>query len=342
MKFLILFSILIATSLAHSKDKMCKNLFHVDDRVSLSILPFQSGKQDTTSLRQEVKFVIKTEVLKKYLDLLETTFGERFKNRDKAPEGFANITSTRYMTVAKYIQNAKKLSAKVRFRKYYTRDLKDENWERLVVAKELADKSWLELKIQHPEYDNVVIKPRLLIYDKDIQFLITERYFDRKEAILNRLKELNPGKEKDIAQFANFFFALYTTPSMRVENLFAKTDYERVSYSIKLFRKDVPDDKIDIQITLDENVHLRRLVDQRDYSEAYGKDETVVEVKVPVSFAGFTEANLQAIPELSEIKKFIEWLDQNHVPKYPKNKGKMSKIDKNVPYEDRNNRDNDD
>ena len=309
---------------AQAAQVQCRYLFHTDDRVSKSVRSFQNGKQDTTSLRQEVKFVVKTADLDAYLPKLEQFFKERFRNRDKAPEGFANITSTRYMSVGKFIQNGKQLSAKIRFRKYFIRDLNDANWKNLIVAPELADRSWLELKIQHPEFDNVVFKPRLQILDKDISKLITEKYFDYKDGIIKRLLELNPNKAEDVAKFAAYFDALYTTPSMKKENMFAQTQYERTSYSIKM--RDGKE-RIDVQITLDQNVRLTRLKDGSQFN-AYGADETVVEVKIPVKYAKLDDDVLRQVSDLAEIKRFIAMLGEYHVPKYPMNKGKMSKIDR--------------
>lgn len=327
---LFLFLSLALPAYASASEIMCKHLFHTDDRVSQAVRLFQGDVQDTTALRQEVKFVVKTAQLDRYIPVLERVFGERFKNRDQAPEGFANITSTNYMTVGKYIQNGKSLSAKVRFRKYFTRALSDIHWRNLIVQPELTDRSWLELKIQHPEFENVVFKPRLVIYDKDIPKLITEKYFDYKEGITKRLLELNPKKTDDVKRFIAYFDALYTTPAMRVENMFARTQYERTSYSIKLKNGD---STIDVQITLDQNVRLTRLKDGSQFN-AYGADETVVEVKIPVQYAKLTDADLAKVPELAEIKKLIEMLTENHVDKYPINRGKMSKIDKKNDMQD--------
>lgn len=330
LSHLVFLSALAFTFTSQASPVMCMWLFHTDDRVSQAVRLFQGDVQDTTALRQEVKFVVKSTQLESYLPVLEKAFGERFKNRDKAPEGFANITSTNYMTVGKYIQNGKRLSAKIRFRKYFTRALSDVQWRNLIVQQELSDRSWLELKIQHPEFDNVVFKPRLVIYDKDIPKLITESYFDYKEGIIRRLMELNPKKTDDVNKFIAYFDALYTTPAMRVENMFAKTQYERTSYSIKLKHGD---STIDVQITLDQNVRLTRLKDGSQFN-AYGPDETVVEVKIPVQYAKLTDADLAQVPELSEIKKLIAMLTENHVAKYPINRGKMSKIDKKNDMQD--------
>lgn len=327
MNNVIFFIILFIFKNAVAKPVLCQYLFHTDDRLSKAVRLFHSGNNDTTSLRQEVKYVVKTSDFESYLPRLQSFFQNRLKNRDKAADGFANITSTQYMSVGKYIQNGKRLSAKIRFRKYFTRALTDVRWKNLTVAETLTDRSWLELKIQHPEFDNVVFKPRLLIYDKDIEKLITEKYFDYKDIIVRRLKEINPGKDADIAKFINYFDALYTTPSMKAENMFAQTQYERTSYSIKLNRPDKPDEKIDVQITLDQNIRLKRMKDGKEFN-AYGPDETVIEVKIPLQYAKLSQADLAIIPELAEIRNFVQMLQEKHQQKYPANKGKMSKIDK--------------
>ena len=304
----------------------CKYLFREDDPVSKAIRSFQSGQVDTTSLRQEVKFVLKSADVARQMEALEGRFGSRFKNRDMAPEGFANVTSTHYMKVGKYFQNGKKLSSKVRFRKYLQRKLDDVNWQHLKVIPELADRSWLELKIDHPDFDNVVFKPRLQVLDRDINSIVTaDGYQGSREGIAKRLHELNPTKKGDVEKFLAYFDALYSTPTMKVERMFAKTEYERTSYSIKLDNPAKPGESIDIQITLDQSVHLTKLKNGQ-IVDAYKPDETVVEVKIPLAYAGLTRRNIEAIPELAEVKKLIEFLTGRHLPEYEMNSGKMGKI----------------
>jgi hypothetical protein len=116
---------------------------------------------------------------------------------------------------------------------------------------------------------------------------------------------------------------------MKVENMFAKTEYERTSYSLKLRNPTEPNEKVDIQITLDESIHLTKLKNGKNY-DVYKKDETVVEVKVPLKFSSLTEADINLIPELNEVKKFIHELDSRHVSDYAKNSGKMSKIERDA------------
>lgn len=320
----------LASSIALSKEVQCHLLFKNDDPVSQSLIAFQNGKQDTTSLRQEVKFVIKTKTLEAYLSRLQTSFGSKMTNRDKPAEGTKNITSTNYMTVVKYYSGGKKLSAKVRFRKYYTRSTEDFHWRNLQVSDELKTQSWLELKIQHPDYDNVVIKPRLKTFDSDLRWITSDSFFDHKEGLTKRLYSLNPDKKEDVDRFIHFLTQMNRTPAMRVESLFAKTEYERVSYSLKM---KPPADanglakSFDVQITLDENIRLTRMRDKEKYN-VYGTEETVIEVKIPVAYSKLTAQNISDIPELQNVKNFLVWLESHHEKKYPMNKGKMSKIEK--------------
>lgn len=299
------------------------------DRFSQTVLKIQNGKkQDTTSLRQEVKFVVETSDLTKAMDQLQVFFGKSMKNRDKAPDGIFNITSTLYLTVAKYktLQGVEK-SAKVRFRKYYTREASDTAWKNLKVAKELADKSWLELKIQHPQYLNVVTKPRLLCLDRDIRFFVTDSFFTHKDQLRQRLLQLNPGKEEEVENALAFFTEMYSNPNRRVENLFAKTEYERESWSIKIPHASDSSKTIDVQITLDQNVRLTRLADKEKFN-VYDPSETVIEVKVPVAYSTLDDTAIAQYPGLAEVKAFVAWLQDFHNLKYPMNKGKMSKIEK--------------
>ena len=326
INFFAIFAFLLFSKITLAKEAQCRFLFRTEDPVSLSLLAFQNGEQDTTSLRQEVKFVIKTKDLNERLGQLQSVFGDRMKNRDKPALGTKNITSTNYMTVVKYFSGGKKLSAKVRFRKYFTRLDEDVHWRRLKVSDELQSQSWLELKIQHPDYNNVVIKPRLKVLDSDMRWLTTDGFFDHKEGLTKRLKILNPEKVADVDRFIDFLTQLNRTPAMRVENLFAKTEYERVSYSIKLKPSGV-EKGFDIQITLDENIKLTRLSDREKYN-VYGNDETVIEVKIPVTYSTLSSENIATVPELQNIKDLIAWLELKHELKYPMNKGKMSKIEK--------------
>lgn len=299
------------------------------DRFSLQVLKIQNGKKlDTTSLRQELKFVVPTAALKEQIHALSDIFGSRMQSRDKAPDGYVNVTSTYYLTSAKYkTLRGDTKKAKVRFRKYYLRDLTDIRSAKMQVGEGLRDRSWLELKIQHPDHANVVTKPRLLVLDRDIRFFTTDSFVVHKENLKNRLLELNPGKEEEVLNAIQFFSELYSNPRRRVENLFAKTEYDRESISTKLQNGQNPKEKIDVQFTMDQNIHLTRLADKERF-DVYSPHETVIEVKIPVAYAEMTDADIALIPELARIKEFVEWLTEHHNRSFPINKGKMSKISK--------------
>lgn len=294
------------------------------DRFSIQVLKIQNGKKmDTTSLRQEMKFVVDTALLNQKFDELRARFGSKMKKRDQAPAGFSNVTSTLYLTTAKYKTLKGEIKkAKVRFRKYYLRSLSDPRDLRM--AKGMEDRSWLELKIQHPYFPNVVTKPRLTVLDRDIRYFTTDIFFQHREALEKRLLTLNPGKEDEVSNAIKFFTELYSNPDRKVQNLFAKTEYDRDSESIKL-----GDDKtkIDVQFTSDANINLTRLADKQTFN-VYGRDQTVIEVKIPVFVASFTPEILAAHPDLVVVKELVQWLTEQHDRQFPINKGKMSKIRK--------------
>lgn len=126
----------------------------------------QNQSLSTTGLRKEVKYVLSNEDVAILIQRLKFDFGKSMAERDQAIPGTRNITHTDYMPVFKYLYKGQKKSAKVRFRKYFSRDEADLQWSHLRVNESLKDRSWLELKIEHPEHLNVVIKPRLLCLDR--------------------------------------------------------------------------------------------------------------------------------------------------------------------------------
>lgn len=311
------------SSVAIAAGLRCEAIYRSEDLFTQTVRRFQNGRQDTTSLRQEVKFVIDTQQLNSYLEGLKNEFGDRFKNRDLPEVGFANITSTNYMETVRYFPGGKKRSIKARFRKYFSRSLDDPNWERLIVSKGLEDKSWLELKIKHPDFENVVFKPRLLILDKDIETITTPKFLKHQNEIARRLKTLNPDKLEEIEKIVDFFHVLYSSSTNPVSNLQFHTAYERTSYSLKLSPIDNANSFIDVQMTLDQNIKLKRLNDGKNFN-AYNDGSTVVEVKIPLQYAALSPQILAQVPGLDKIKAFIQWLDKNHDNRYQKNAGKSA------------------
>lgn len=295
----------------------------------------QNQSLSTTGLRKEVKYVLSNEDVAILIQGLKLDFGKSMAERDQALAGTRNITQTDYMPVFKYLYNGQKKSAKVRFRKYFSRDEADLQWAHLRVNESLKDRSWLELKIEHPEHVNVVIKPRLLCLDRfQADLKSSKRFFEKSSEIAKSLNELNPNQEALVEDFMQFFKQLHSS-RQAPSGFFARTEYERVSHSIKLDRLDLPRNadgsaqKIDVQITLDQDIRLTRLTDGLKVS-AYDPSETVVEVKIPLQFAGLTRQDIDRVPGLSRVKEFIDSLSRSHIKTYPENRGKMSKIDKEI------------
>lgn len=342
---LVLISLYTAASfvemeLAHAQSQ-CVDLFSIQFKKSKSSIEEaveafrQNQSLSTTGLRKEVKYVLKNEDVAALIQSLKLDFGKSMAERDQALAGTRNITNTDYMPVFKYVYKGQKKSAKVRFRKYFSRDEADLQWAHLRVNESLKDRSWLELKIEHPEHVNVVIKPRLLCLDRfQADLKSSKRFFERSSEIAKSLNELNPNQQDLVEDFMQFFTQLHSS-KQAPKGFFARTEYERVSHSIKLDRFDLPlnadgsAQKIDVQITLDQDIRLTRLTDGFKVS-AYDPAETVVEVKIPLQFAGLTREDIDRVPGLSRVKEFIESLSRAHIKTYPENRGKMSKIDKEI------------
>ncbi len=170
---------------------------------------------------------------------------------------------------------------------------------------------------------------RVLFYDKDLSYFASSRFFDFAEGIRMNLLALN-NKNPEVVELAmQYFDILYKNPSRMVKDLFAKTDYERVSYSIKIAHIADPAKSIDIQITIDRDIQLTRLADRATFN-VYDIRQSVYELKIPVEFAALTPQNIAEYPGLARIKELVQWMEHHHDQKFAMNKGKMSKIEKDT------------
>ncbi len=328
------------------------------DRFSIAVLDIvRTLTKSTTSLRQEVKYVVNVNQGNAEIQSLFQHFGQAMAMRDIAPEGLRNITSTFYLNIAKYqAPNGEEKSVKLRFRRYFTASVKDPERKRMTVAKGFEEQAWMEIKIQHPWFKWVVTKLRVKIWNKDIPKLIDDSFFNFESPIRQRMIDIAVAEEKkasakmaskgeprseeaeakkinerlgEIERALKFLSELYSNPARRVSNLFAHTEYERDSYSIKVPHRTDPKKFIEVQITADQKVAATRLIDEESFN-AYGPDQIVYELKIPLQFAELTDADIAEYPGLARVKEFKAWLATHHDPKFPENKGKVSKVDTRI------------
>lgn len=272
--------------------------------------------KSTTGLRKETKFVLVETNLNKLLEQVAQEHGQSFQLRDQVKPGMKNVTVTDYSfpLMFRMSPSNKMLASKLRFRKYFEAPRSQiMSLDNLVSSESTKGVTWVELKTDHPEHEAVVIKPRMLMADKDTALIRNKKSFQRnRQQILQRTIDLNPGLErKMIDQFFALFAALPSeTP------LLATTAYVRESYVIAL--KDTSNQKVDIQITVDREVNV---VDQRPGGSksgisAYEQSEVVVELKIPLAYSGLTLANFASVPGLSKIADLKKILETGHIPSY--------------------------
>jgi hypothetical protein len=301
------------------------------DRFSIAVMQIvRTLTKSTTSLRQEVKFVIDSAFGDNEIQSLYDYFGPQMSNRDKAPEGFRNITSTFYLKIAKYMSpSGETKNVKLRFRRYFTQDIRDPSRLMMKPAPGFENIMWTEIKIQHPWFPFVVTKLRVKAWIQDLPKMTDESFFLYRDQLQKRMLALNPKNPLEVEQTLQFLSELYSSPTRKKENLFAHTEYERESYSIKVPHATNPKEFVEVQITVDKKINATRLIDEESFN-VYGADQAVYELKIPLQYAKLSPEDIQNFPGLARIKEFKKSLEEAHDPKFRANKGKINKVNTSI------------
>ncbi len=303
------------------------------DRMSLAVMNIihvATKEGGAFSDRDESKFTVSTDLMEKRVETLSQTYGSSWRERDKAEFNRQNVTETDYVAKMRYrnlIGDERRV--KIRFREYLTTDSEDINLIRTSNTSGNRDKVWMEIKIQHPADQRKVIKARSLVYKSDRRYLVDDLYLTYRDQFLDRMTELNLNGTQPLMtrekfdSIVRFLDAVYNSPRKRT-GLYAKTKYRRRSYAVYIPVKGL-EKPIEVQFTLDDRIQLTRLQDGQRF-ETYFPDETVVEVKVPSHFSGFTPQDLALANGLVHIKESLQWLESQHAARLPMHKGKLSKV----------------
>jgi hypothetical protein len=327
-------ALVFTISLSSQAALVCSNVFDgtasrfASARVAQAVSEFEHllGAGNTTSLRKEDKYVVKEQVAAAMVSDLSASEPTHFILRDKKLEGQKNVTVTDYARPLNIeLENGKRISGKIRFRKYYsTSDKQPLGSAPLQSAAVTEGKQFLEAKIDHPDHVGVVIKPRILISDEDAAIAQSrELFLKNREALGQRWKAANPKADpRLIDNFVELFARIYETETGNLPG-FAKTSYVRDSYSLMVQGADPAARPIEIQFTLDREVNV---VDQQSGKviDAYEKDDVVVEVKIPLSRAALTAEDIKAYPLLARVKEIKAGLSGNHEARFKVGAGKLS------------------
>ncbi len=285
----------------------------------------------TTGNRSELKRTVTVTDLKAALGKLNQTFP--LKSRDEIKAGTKNVTVTQYFNVLKFDYQGKELGVKIRLRKYGTIPAGIPNTpENVQIIPSMKDLSFLEFKIDHPLFDNSVLKPRGQQLDADTNLINTPDFLSKFEAISNRAVQLNSKNAKSAETMSDMQLVLKRLHEESVPlNLDSRTIYERTSYALHV--KDTTTNKeYEIQITIDEGILLYSYPHNKTV-DAYKSDKplTVVELKIPVEMVdpvtkSFKTSMLESIPVLKSVQIFLNDLTAAQAPGYESNKGKQSLI----------------
>jgi hypothetical protein len=329
-----------ASPSAFANSAICADLFvpKASARIEASpilertLLSFETrlGEGSTTSLRREDKYVVSRKLIDQVLVEFTKHFGDSFVLRDKKQDGRKNMTVTQYAVPIVFSVNGIRKSAKFRIRKYYSDSIHGGDLRPAAVT---DGRAFLELKIDHPIHDGVVVKPRLLISDEDAAIVQDRTAFVlKKHHLAARWKIENP--KVPGAVIDGFVSALASTyaavgPSMP---LFAKTSYVRDSYSLYVPDTADPAAKpVEIQFTIDREISVQDSRTGRMVA-AYGPNDVVVEVKVPLAFASLTQT--QRFTALRQVAQVKTLLAAEHNRAFVRGAGKLSTFTRTVDFGD--------
>lgn len=320
---------------AHEKEKL-------GNKVSTQFMKAAAvDSSSTTAARAEIKYTESKMVVDKLVadfkrKIEEEIPGYKLENRDAKTPGFRNITWTGYSNRFKLrFKDGKDLTAKIRVRKYghiaESTTVAKENFKPLEWMNEV---SFFEFKIENPEYANSVLKPRILIRDADADLLLNPNISKEDyAAILQRTIAVNTKKDPEAQRIASET-ATEMIEAIRLihkkDNRFVpefETLYERTSYVVPIIDPRT-NNKVDIQITIDEDISTYSNLQQR-YSTVYQTIDpvAVTEIKIPIPLLGVFKdaaaAQASGIPGMVTIYNFVQRLKFNSLKEFQENSGKL-------------------
>ncbi len=290
-----------------------------------SLLSFRALLNESpTSLRREDKFVVDRDVADTMLTELAAKFGSGLRLRDEVGSNTKNVTATLYSLPVRFKVAGRSLTAKMRLRKYYSAPANVKlNRETLIDSEITRGFQFLEFKIDHPEQDGVVIKPRLRISDADAEIVQSRR---RLLVEAPRLRERwMKGNPKSLPELVDAFLETLVnyTPAQSEIPRFATTVYQRDSYSLKIDPVDPTKKSVEVQLTLDREIQVVDEVTQVSVN-AYSDRDVVVEMKVPLSYSKLSDADKAQYPMLESVAKLKAFLAEKRNPAFKPGAGKLS------------------
>lgn len=310
--------------------------------VSESLLRATEPDQNsTTAARTEEKYTLSKDTFarlqQEFKQNIESALpAYQLTHRDAQKPGFKNITWTAYSNRFKLLLNdGRRITGKIRVRKYgFIADTETVTKNNFRPLESLKDISFFEFKIQNPDFENSVLKPRIQIYDQDANLLLDPHLtVEQRQAIKSRTLDLNIKKtpEQQVISDLTVEYMLLAIQSLHSHsNKFTpefETLYERTSYVIPLIDPQTQA-RHEIQITIDENITTSSLLYNKD-SKAYVTIDPIVvaEVKIPIplqkDFKDNDAAQASEIPGVAEVNTFLEKMRFHALKGFTSMKGKL-------------------
>lgn len=342
---------------ANAKSNKCIHLFSVSQKNSLydpTILSAAESKTfndtaahekksgSTTGDRSELKFTttehsieLLTQLFKKNIEAALP--GYTLSVRDEVRPGFKNVTWTTYSNRFQIIgPNGKPIIVKIRLRKYgWIAEGAEIHIDNFIVNPTMTDRAWLEFKIENDEVENSVIKPRVLVLDRDAQKLLDPNMTATELGdIWYRMEAINKGATESQTQTLNETIRLMLTSIAEITTHKSKfelqfeTIYERASYKIPL-KNTKTGERYEVQMTVDLNVSV---TETRTGRKASSYSDTpipvaVIEFKIPTSLQAIIRSgNYDAVPGLKTILDHMKNVEGFSIRKFYNQKGKLGHL----------------
>ncbi|MCM2277902.1 MAG: hypothetical protein NDJ89_07475 [Oligoflexia bacterium] len=333
--------LLLSLSIAHASAQAAGPIQGTDCPYFYRLIAPIVENGNTTTLRQEKKWVVTQGELDKFMSSLRTDFGE-VPLRDTPAPGTVNVTITDYARDVVLGRNAdgKKLSAKIRVRRYGSRP-ENGSPDDITIGEQYRTRSKVEFKIQHPEHDGVVFKPGIVMENADIDLLLggKDSFYANIAEVRKRTQALAKpdgqggtklvnADSREVDEMFDAMRSLYddmSRPGSLGEFPEGLNRIHRVRYERDAYQLDVPDllsgKKIKVQITVDRNVNFFHPAAPDEAISSYPADWRVIEVKIPLQYSIMSDEQLgKAAPKLLELRRHTQALKQ--VADMPEGKGK--------------------
>ncbi|MEQ1879116.1 MAG: hypothetical protein ABL958_20920, partial [Bdellovibrionia bacterium] len=257
---------------------------------------------DTTGLRKERKLVVPKKAAAEFLKRMTAAFGARLKIRVDNLAGYEGVTETVYPENLKFTTpSGLKRNVKIRVRGYLNQGRATGERVRSAFTKTAK---FVELKFEHFQYSQVIVKDRSRLPDEMIEWLADPAALKSKRAEIEAAANADPeNKGASISKILDFLAEIQNErgPGRLAPDIVIS--YKRESFKIPLIDAegrpilDNEGKQSQIEITVDRDIEIFEAGSSVP-AYKFPKNVSIVELKVPLQFGELTDIDLAAVPDL--------------------------------------------